>query len=223
MSETAAESGEIKIPRAEWVRLRRSLILAWNTLLRGRFELAQELYGHLVLQGKGKRGFDYAWHARAWAGQKRRRIVALAARGSSTSRFPDVEAPVAAVAMVLRSIPGERLKPRTVPKKILPWARPASTRQFSNHKFLRWTGHVQLLDKSCVLIWEVLGENEAIEDAWEHPLGQVITEALDSIHWVANTGGTILRKDSSVGSATRGETPSRRYGPLGLRPDGSNP
>jgi hypothetical protein len=140
MSEAASERGEIKIPRAEWVRLKRGLIQAWNLLLEDRFELAGKLHRHLVSRGKGKRGFDYAAEARTWADLQKRRIVA---RGARDSVSLDTEAPVEAIALVLRTIPGKRLKPRTVPKKSLPWARPATTREFSSHKFFRWRGHVQ--------------------------------------------------------------------------------
>jgi len=220
MSETAAERGEIKIPRAEWVRFRRRLIQAWNILLRDRLELAQELHRHLVLQGKGKRGFDYAAEARVWSDERKRQIVARAANSNVSL---DTEAPVEAIALVLRTIPGERLKPRTVPKKLLPWARPASTRELSDHKFLRWMGHVRLLDEACVLSWEVVGAGEAIEDAWKHPLGQILIGALDSIHWVANTGGVIVRKDEGASHGTGAGAPTRRYGPLGLIPDSSTP
>jgi hypothetical protein len=225
MADIAAERGEIRIPRGQWVGLKRRLIESWNALLSRRFELARELYDHLMLHGKGKRGFDYAAAAREWADRKRRRILAGALRDSTQGEPSDAEAPSEAILLVLRPIPGERLKPRKVKKKTLPWARPASTRHFSNHKVLRWTAGVRLLDESCVLIWEVVGSPQAIDEAWKHPLGQVLEQSLASIHWMPNTGGTIVRSGERMDDATdvvasASSADPRRYGPLGIGPKG---
>lgn len=77
---------------------------------------------------------------------------------------------------------------------------------------------MRLRDVSCLLIWEVAGPGQAIEDAWNHPLGEALRHALVNIDWIPDTGGTIVRTNAATdaaGSATR------RYGPLGLGPEGS--
>ena len=126
MSRFEWEQGTLLIPTGEQTALKKRLREGWNAMLSRRLELAIELYAHLKSAAKGKRNFDYAKAAEAWATAKNpagyRGRFGLSSASSDTAAAQDAIQAVLGDNYAYTRSDGIMPKPRSPKKKDLPWA-----------------------------------------------------------------------------------------------------
>lgn len=208
------EQGSLKIPSAEWVRVRRDLIAAWNGIMQERLTLAQQLHAHLTEARKGKRNFDFMAAAKAWADARRPR-----GRFISEDELDGLNAADEAWRLALEHKDNlNRWVLQHPKKKDVPFAK-STTRHFGDVPLCAWEGSVRLDDKTRELHWSVSENNHAVERAWEQPMGRALARILHSVCWTRDSGGVFVgnneysRESRDEGGGSNFVT--KRYGPRG--------
>jgi hypothetical protein len=206
------ESGSLKVPSAEWASLKKRFIEAWNAEVAKRFAVAEELHAHLIATGKGKRKLDYVKAAREWADQQRGSRTMFSATSVHRDR---------AYAVICRVVPykeGAPRKPKKPLKKDFPFAR-SNTLVFSDHSVMDWDGNLSFKNETRTLEWEVRENNRAVDNAWDHPMGLALGDALSKVTWTRASGGKFIGNDEynrhSDYEGGGANYVTRRYGPLG--------
>jgi hypothetical protein len=223
MSRYDWERGTLVIPTKEWAPLKKRLREGWNALLTKRFELAKQLHTHLRAVARGARNFDFQQAAESWADSKCHTTYYNGAAVQQVTA--DSEAARDAIALVLqpdyavaRAL--RKTKPQSPKKKDLPFAN-NKTVKYGDNAVLAWDAYLALSDKGRELRWSVPENNHAVEQAWAHPMGRVLAQALARIVWTRGSGGKFLSNNEynrdSEHEGGGGNYVSSSFGPKTVR------
>jgi len=166
------EAGEIRLPKKDYPKFRKSIIEAWNKYHLDLYQRALIILLKLKKMGKGKRKFD--WH------------------GAYVDNFcegPD-EAFFAIEQMIFdfKALNGPKLiRPK---KKDVPKAKVSK-----GTKLALGEARIAFNDKTCTVTWAVPENNHACEYAREHPVAVKLFNALARVKWTRGSGGQIVGND----------------------------
>jgi len=167
------ESGEIKIPAADWSKFRTAIITCWNDHQLSLLEKAKALHAKVKAAAKGKRG-------------KNRDEAIRKALGTEWDLMPLV-----IERSYDRDSRQETLTLKGLPKKkdlgLLPTSKDATLDVGD--------ASVRLCNKTRTVSWDVGENNRACEHARETFLGKELFRLLARIEWTRGTGGKIVGND----------------------------
>lgn len=180
-----SERGTIKIPSAEIVSLRKTIVKSYNKrqkALREKFNRNIELMRKMLLQGK-----DY-WEVARQCNLGERGQYLLRKRWDKEKKY-------------LKKC---RLKDIDLKK--------VSAQQVTlSEKEL----YVTIDTDRRVLIWNIEENNRAVESAHDTDLSSDVMRALNRVNWCRDSGGVIKYQDEYQRDAYQGPSVSHRFGPNG--------
>ena len=161
------EEGTIKLPSADYSRIKKGFITALSLAKHKEFDAANRLRDRILAEGKGKRGFNY-WD-KMWYG-----CEAVGVNYDTVS------------VMFSGRERGVGSKPKKLTKKAFGFPKATDTAfEFDD-------GGVYFNNKNKTVTWVVPENNHACERARESAEGKILFSLLRNVKWTARSGGTIV-------------------------------
>lgn len=212
MSTNEWQSGTIKLPTAEFARVRQTLQDADNKTKQEAFDLTQSFWKSLTRKQATNMG---AYHDALSAFEDEQlEKTEKPSRGWWGGSTGHIEIDYDAKAVVDKAV--ELLRPgwgQDKPTRVLKSAVNFSTNRTIWFDVGGEAGITFNRDESTVT-WNVPSNNHAVEDAHDHPMPGVLFGALSTVKWTRGTGGVISGSNENRFEHD-GNEPESAYGPLG--------
>lgn len=222
------ERGTLTLSTAEYRRVKKSLIEAYNKAMEADFLTLNKLYEALCAAGKGKRGFDWRQGLINLMEEKvTQQVRSLMGYYHSQTvpkhSFSDIRYFDAHDLLLLREEKDEtgKVKSRAYGSPMKPKKKDFAPMAASakNPHFTAGDGSISLDDAKRTLLWSVSENNHAIEHSRDSYTGKALFKLLESVKWTRGTGGFFVtnneynteNRDAGGGANLLGDT----FGPLG--------
>lgn len=190
------QRGSVKIPASEWSTFKKSVLGAYNKIVKRDFALAVNAYNYLKVSAKGRRNYRY----------KQNLVLKLQEANLNWDSYNRIELSMFPLTET-RTTP---LKPKKKDFKLVN----NQTEYIDLDEF-----GIGISNKNKTLYWEVTENNHAVDRAHNHPVTIAVFAALNNVNWKRNSGGIIVANDEynrqDDGPGGGGNYVTHAYGPLG--------
>ena len=172
MSKYEWEQGTIQLSAKEFSRVRSSLVKFVNDKMDGLFKKTKQIREQILVEGKGKRAFDY--------------------REAAMSRIKDSHEDRRILLGLFRDKPSSCQKPYSPRRKDFPLR---SIRRLATIRCGQEDAFITFHKSTRRITWSVNENNHAVETAHETDEAREFFRLLGTVEWTRNTGGTIVGND----------------------------
>ncbi|WP_159604639.1 hypothetical protein [Agromyces humi] len=207
MSKYGWEEGEVKLPAAEFGRIRKLLEETDRARKQELFDASQEFWKSLTAKQKSDRA-AYAAALDAWEQKHTRKKYSWGGFTETESTLPDG----------FDTLVGPNWQ-RDIPRRILKIDMEFPTNRTTQFRASTHHGVISFRREDNTVLWQVSDNNHAVEDAHDGALGQAFFKALETVKWTRNTGGVLSGNDEynqeAMESGYGANYTTSAYGPIG--------
>lgn len=208
------EYGSIKLPSAEFSRIRRAFANEHNVWLDNTFRKAElhyeRLKAYVALNKKDKS--VSVWSRDRVHGLVSRYIEDIM-RYSSEAEYDKMMS----VFLTYKTVDGKQKYTLVKPKKMH-----FKHVSLSNNEYKDQELSIDFDSTDKTIKWSVLENNRSVDRAWECPLGRMFSKVISSVEWTRATGGVFYYNDEynreeEGFSGAGGDRVSHYFGPIGKK------